>query len=210
MKKVKIFTLGLFATALALGGCSFFIKGSTNDTKPDTNQNTDSGNTDSGNTTGGGQTTEATLLDTLKGLAKPVAAKMLGKAESSVTFGEYEDENATADVFYYDSSSLTFVDVEDYTETFDTSLADKMVSYLPSGATLDFNNDYLDYLEDYGVAYYDRYYISGEYTYNIYVEAYDEYDWGDGEVDPAETYSCIYIYKTSQESAFDAYFSAEE
>lgn len=204
MKKAKIFALGLFASALALGGCSFLNKGSTNDTKPDTNQNTDSGNTS------GGQTTTVTLLDTLKGLAKPVAAKMLGKAESSITFGEYEDEDAFADVYYYDSTSLSFVDIEGYVESFNTSLADTLATYLPSGATLDYNNDYLDYLEDYGMALYDRYYVSGEYTYNIYVEAYDEMEDEDGETYPAETYSCIFIYKTSQESAFDAYFSAEE
>lgn len=174
--------------------------------------NTTGGSTTGGNTTGGGQTTgqeTGTLLDILKGKAKSIVAKVLNKAESAVVFADYEGDSSNADVYYYDSSSLTFVDVEVYYESFNTSLADTLKGYLPSGVTLSSNDDYLDLLEEYGAAWYDRTYTDGTYAYNIYVEAYDEMS-DDEESYPAETYGCIFIYKASQQSAFEQYMSVDE
>lgn len=212
MKKGKLLILGLVASAFGLSSCyvdlGFVQFGKLDETTNKTSSGGQSTNNHS-NTNGENQTNDGTLLSALKNLAKPVAAQVLNKSESSITFGEYEDEQAQADVYYYDSSSLTFVDIEDYSENFDQTAADTLATYLPSGAALDYNNDNFEYGE-YGMYYYDRYYVLGDYTFNIYVEAYDEYDWGDGDVDPAETYSSVFIYKTSQENAFNDYFSAEE
>ena len=219
--KRKLLLCALLGTALTLSGCASLLDkipggelikkldvlNLISDEPGTTNQT--GGNNSNNSSNAGGQTQTGSLLDTLKAKAKPVAAKMLGKSESAITFGEYEDENSSADVYYYNASTLTFVDIETSTDSYDTGMADRIKSYLPSTATLSENSDYLDLMDDYGVAYYDRYYIDGDYTYNVYVEAYDEMSLED-ETYPAESYGCVYIYKTSQQSAFDSYFSEEE
>lgn len=220
MKK-RLPILLLLSSLFAMSGCDFIqITDSKNSSNNNSNTQQNSGNTNSGNNEGnnqgnnttGGQTTggeeTGTLLDILKSKARVIGSKVLNKSESAITFGDFESESADADVYYYDSSSLTFVDIETYVESFDTSLADSLKAYLPSGVTLVENNDYLELLEEYGAAWYDRIYSDGTYSYGIYVEAYDEMS-DDEESYPAETYGCIYIYKTSQQSAFDAYFSEE-
>ena len=195
MKTKRFLMLGLIAGALCLGGCG--------NKENNANQNSNANPSENG----GGQNPPAplTLLETLKAKAKSMASRILNKSESAITFAEYEGETADADVYYYDSTNLTFVDVEIYKESFDTNFADNLKAYLPSNAALTYSDDVLDYLDDYGMAWYDRYYSDGEYTYNIYVEAYDEDD-----IYPAETYGCIFIFKTSQETAFDNYMSSEE
>lgn len=217
MKK-RLPILLLLSSLFAMSGCDFIqITDSKNSSNNNSNTQQNSGNTNSGNNQGnnstGGQTTggekTGTLLDILKSKARSIGAKVLNKSESAITFGDFEGESADADVYYYDSSSLTFVDIETYVESFDTSLADTLKAYLPSGVTLVENNDYLELLEEYGAAWYDRIYSDGTYSYNIYVEAYDEMS-DDEESYPAETFGCIFIYKTSQQSAFDAYMSEEE
>lgn len=175
--------LGLLASSLCLAGC---------------------GNDDNKGKEDGEKNPPASLLETLKEKAKVMAAKILKKSESNIEFADYESDVFDADVYYYDSTNLTFVDIEMYEESFDTNLADNLKTYLPSNAELTLNDDYLEYIED-GMAWYDRYYSDGQFTYDIYVEAYDEY-----EEDPAETYGSIFIFKTSQQDAFDEYMRSEE
>lgn len=192
MKTKKFFLLGLLAATLSLAGCGK--------------------DSDSNSNSNGGQDYQddpnLSLVENLKNRAKPIAANLLNKSESSITFADFEDEEAEADIYYYDSSTLTFVVIVSYKDSYDSNYVNTLKSYIPSDAKLVKNDDDLEYAE-YGMEYYDRYYTSGQYTYDIYVEAYDEFDWGDGDVDPAETYGSIYIYKTSQQNAFDAFMSEE-
>lgn len=206
MKKMKIFILGLAACAFGLSSCYAdlgFVKfGKLEETNKVSNNQSGNNNNNNGENQNNNSQTES-LIDTLKSMIKPIAAKMLNKSESSVSFGDYNDETSEADVYYYESSSLTFVVAADYKESYDTGMADKLKAYLPSGASLSKNNDFEDYA-DYGMMFYDRYYSLGEYTYNIYVEAYeadDEY--------PAETSSYVFLYKTSQQSAYESFMTAE-
>lgn len=192
MKVRKFFMLGLFASALCLTGC---------------NNNGNNSNQGGGNNPGSGgeeNPPELSLLDTLKAKAKSMAADILNESESKIKFADYESDTSDADVYYYDSTNLTFVDIEIYKSSYDTSLADDLVEYLPSNAELDYKNDNFDY-EEYGMMFYDRYYSDDEFTYDIYVEAYDEY-----EDEPAETFGCIFIFETSQQDAFDEYMTSEE
>lgn len=200
MKKTKLLFLSALAGALVLSGCGG---------NGDNGGNNSAGNNSGGNS--GGDTIPEefdTILDELKYIAKGIASEIFEIEKSEVTFGEFEDEDAEADVYYYDSSSLTFVDIEIYSDEFLEDLADDLEDFLPDDAELEENNDFLDYA-DYGMYYYDRYYSDGKFIYNIYVEAFEEYDWGDGDVDPAETCGSIYIYPESQSSAFDNYWDED-
>lgn len=201
MKIKKILTVGLFAAAtLSLAGCG---------NKEGESNNSNSNGNNQSSTINSDLDPNLSLLNNLKAKAKIIGANMLNKSESAVTFGEFEDEDAEADVYYYESNSLTFVDIEMYKEVCDKNLADNLKSYIPSTAKLSQNNDNDEYA-DYGMYLYNRIYTDGELSYDIYVEAYEEYDWEDGDIDPAETYGCVFIYKTSQQTAFDNYMSAGE
>ena len=182
MKSKRFLLLGFLASSLCLAGC---------------------GNDDNKGKEDGEKNPPATLLETLKEKARIIAAKVFETPESDITFADFEGEDS-ADVYFYDSPNLTFVDIEMYDDTYDTSLADNLKSHLPSNVTLYDNKDDFEY-EEYGMMFYDRYYKDSEFTYNVYVEAYDEY-----EEDPAETYGSIFIFKTSQEDAFNEYMTLEE
>lgn len=240
MKKSKIFLVGLLASAFALSGCGSLLEslpggdlikkldflnlmqdeeptdgannnegennnnnngGENNNNNGGENNNNNSGNN---NNNGGGTIDDtSTLLGQLKAQARSIAAKLTGKSEANITFAEFEDESAEADAYYYDSANLTFTLAGIYEETYEVGIVDRIKGYLPAGAvkTVDNNEDY----SEYGMMFFDVYYTAGEFTYNIYGEAYeadDEY--------PAETSVCVYIYKTSQEAAFEAYIYEEE
>lgn len=228
MKKSKTLLVGLLASAFALSGCDSLPGGDlikkldflnlmqdeeptdgANNNEGENNNNNNGGennnnNGGNNNNNGGGTIDDtSTLLGQLKAQARSIAAKLTGKSEANITFAEFEDESAVADAYYYDSANLTFTLAGIYEETYEAGIADRIASYLPAGAvkTVDNNEDY----SEYGMIFFDVYYTAGEFTYNIYGGAYEASD-----EDPAETSVSVYIYKTSQEAAFEAYIYEEE
>lgn len=124
MKKIKGLFLGILASSFCLAGCYAdlgFIKFgqkpesnnqnqnnaennnqsiNENNNNQNQNNNNQTENQNNNQNTGGNVVVGGTLLDTLKGIAKPIAAKVFSKSESSITFAEYEDEDAEADVYF--------------------------------------------------------------------------------------------------------------
>ena len=147
---------------------------------------------------GGGQThQDSELLVTLKGIITPIACQMLNCEASELVWLDYDSDDE-ADIYYYDTANLTFVELCAYSEelAFDEAQA-LLASFLPEGSELDDEASFD--MSEYGYA--ELWYKTGDYYYILTVQS--------GENDAGEEAVMCYfdIVLQSQGEAYAEYFA---
>lgn len=159
------------------------------------------GGGDSGGGGGGGSSLTA------KGEATRIAAEMYGIKESEVTFADYEDKEAEADVYKYESSKLSFYMTGYYDDemSYDDMVTD-IKSFMPTGAQKNSTYSYgeEDLSQD-GITYiyYDEVYTKDGMAYNVIVDYYEDDEIG------IDASASISVLKESQLAAYAEYFDSE-
>lgn len=207
-KAIKLLSLAmLFALPLAACGNNNNGGGSQSGGSGDSGGGSGSGGGGSGSGGGGSGGGGGGSSLTAKGEATRIAAEMYGIEESKVTFADYEDEEAEADVYKYESSKLSFYMTGYYDDemSYDEMVSD-IKSFMPSGAKKNSTYSYgeEDLSED-GITYiyYDEVYTKDGMAYNVMVEYYEDDEYG---IDAAAS---ICVLKESQLAAYAEYFDSE-
>ena len=197
-KAIKLLSLAmLFAMPLAACDGNKGGNGGNNSGSGDNGGSGDEG----GGSGGGGSSLTA------KGEATRIAAEIYEIDEDEVTFADYEDEEAEADVYKYETSKLSFY----MTGYLDDSMSyDEMVSniksFMPSGAKKNSTYSYgkQDLSED-GITYiyFDEVYTKDGMAYNVIVDYYEDDEYG------IDASASICVLKESQLAAYAEYFDSE-